>query len=468
MLFHLFSQHANGYVTFPATGGAYSISSRPGVGTVIDLCGSSGQTIERGLYYNDAPNGPGFSDTRGDELGYDTLEHNGIVTMAHPSGRFITPRGSALTLEAVQPSSAQFQIKKVGGSSGRRIRHGDKVALGALQPYNAKRRPDAQQRRWLQADPPDNDPTTNPVILGGLSVNAGGDSQNFIFLEGNLLLGEANLTVSDRTPPGEARPNGALKLRLSHEGLPNGSAARIRISAIKAQGFSLGASGVTTFNPAAPPLTVNVPAGARELSLPMALVSPTASDACARFAALLQGVPSSGGGLDVIDVGMSAWAGTQHDGATPRGVGIKVSRAKDWMDIAFSGSIGFSDDDGALFSRGGNSNAFTVTVRSTGQRLPPVPGPIPRLAGSGYVCSVTVTPFVSPGFATTADTPPPTRSAGASPVLPIARDGSFSYSATFTATPRPVVDFFCIQVDIHPYRSVPNGVWLTRRMGLRI
>jgi len=112
MLFHLFSQHANGYLTFPAAGGPYSISNRPGVGTVIDLCNSNGQTIERGLYYNDARNGPGFSDTRGDEFGHDTLEHNDIVTMAHPSGRFITPRGSALTLEAVQPSSAQFQIKK--------------------------------------------------------------------------------------------------------------------------------------------------------------------------------------------------------------------------------------------------------------------------------------------------------------------------------------------------------------------
>ena len=467
MLFHLFSQHANGYLTFPAAGGPYSISNRPGVGTVIDLCNSNGQTIERGLYYNDARNGPGFSDTRGDEFGHDTLEHNDIVTMAHPSGRFVTPRGSTLALETVQPLSARFQIKKVGGSSGKRIRHGDKVALGAVQPFNPRRRPNAQQLRWLQADPPDSDPTTNQVMLGGLSMNAGGDSQNFIFFEGNLLLGEANLTVSDRIPPGEVRPSGALKLRLSHEGLPNGSTARIRISAINAQAFALGSSGVTTFNPSAPPLLVTVPAGTREISLPMALVSPTASDACARFASLMAGAPTSGGGLDVIDVGMSGWNGPQHDGTVPRGVGINVARAKDWMDIGLGGNIGFSDDDGALFSRGGG-NTFTVTVRSRGRILPPVPGPIPRIAGSGYVCSVTVTPFPTPGFATSATTPAPTRSSGGSPVLAIARDGSFSSSTTFTATPGPALDFFCIQVDIHPYRNVPNGVWLSRRMGLMV
>jgi len=469
LLFHLFSPHAGGYVTFPSSGGPYSVSTKPGPGTVIDLCGSDGRTIERGLYYDDS--GTGFVETavRGDEeRGNDTLDNNQTVTMRHRSGNFVTPRGTSVTLENVSWGQAQFRIRKVGGSSGARIRHGDTIALGARQPYDPRRSPSAQQFRWLQADPEDNNPTTNPVVLGGLSVNPGGDSQRFTFLEGNLLAGEANLTVSDRVPPGEMGPSGVLKLRLSHEGLPNGSTAFIRFTSVNAAMFSFNTSGPIIFNPSAPPFAVNVPPGTRELSFPLSLISPTLGDPCARFAAFLNETFVGPGALTVIDAGMESWIGTSHDGVEPRGVGINSARAADWFDISTSGSVGDLGVDGAIFVSGLN-DIFTVTVRSKkGVALPPVPGPIPRIAGSGYTISVVAMPFPAPGFATDANTPPPVRISGDSSILTLDRNRSFVHRTRFRASPRGLADMFCIQVNIQPYRSVPNAVLLSRRIGLRV
>jgi hypothetical protein len=469
LLFHLFSPHAGGYVTFPASGGPYSVSTKPGPGTVIDLCGSDGRTIERGLYFD--ASGTGFADTaaRGDEeLGYDTLENNHTVTMRHPSQAYVTPRGANVTLENVSWGQAQFRIRKVGGSSGSRIRHGDTIALGAKQPYDPRRSPSAQQFRWLQADPEDNNPTTNPVILGGLSVNPGGASQRFTFLEGNLLAGEANLTVSDVVPPGEMIPSGALKLRLSHEGLPNGSTALVRFTSVNAAMFSFNSSGPMPFNASAPPFAINVPPGTRELSLPLNLISPTLGDPCARFAAFLNGTLVGPGALTVVDAGMESWTGSSHDGATPRGVGINSARAADWFDISMSGSAGELFMDGAIFI-GGADDIFTVTVRSRrGVSLPPVPGPIPTIAGSGYTISVVAMPFPAPGFATDANTPPPVRVSGDSPILTLARNRSFVHRTRFRALPRGTADMFCIQVDIQPYRRTLTTVRLSRRIGLRV
>lgn len=80
MLFHLFSPSANGYVTLPAAGGAYSVTTQPVAGTVFDLCGSHGRTIDRGLRYN--REGTGFI-TEGDyEGGSDTLVSNDFVDIA--------------------------------------------------------------------------------------------------------------------------------------------------------------------------------------------------------------------------------------------------------------------------------------------------------------------------------------------------------------------------------------------------
>ena len=443
MLFHLFSPSASSYVTFPsASGGPYSVSTKPGPGTVIDLCGPRGVTISRGLFY--APSGPGFVTTRGDVHGYDSLNNDDTVTMRHPSQRYITPRGSSVTLESVTWAQAQFKIRKVGGSSGSSIRHGDTIALGAKQPFDPRRRPDQQQYRWLQADPEDNDPATNPVVLGGLSLNPGGPSQRFTFLEGNLLEGDADLTVSDRVPPGEMLSAGSLRLRLSHEGLPNGSTARLRFTAIAADTFSFNSSGPTIFDAAAPIRAINVPPGVRELSFPLSLFSMTLGDPCTRFARLLTNTIVAPGAFSVVDEGMEDWSGSAHDGGTARAVGITSRRALDWLQISLSGSVGDAsqDTDGYVLV-GGADDTFTVTVRSAkGVGLPPIPGPLPRIVGSGYTISVVAMPFPFPVFATDANTRPPQRISGDSPILVLNREGGFLHRTRFRATPRGLPDMF--------------------------
>ncbi len=465
MLFHLFSPHANGYVTFPTAGGPYGVSTRPGPGTVIDLCGSNGLTISRGIYF--ASSGSGFSSTNGDE-GLDTLNNNDIVTMRHPSQQYVTPRGTTLTLEFVSWPQAQFKIRKVGGSSGATIRHGDTIALGARQPLDPTRAPRAQQCRWLQADPDDNNPTTNPVVLGGLSLDPGGASQRFVFLEGNLIDAEANLGVSDSIPPGELVPSGLLKLRLSHEGLPNGSTALVRFTTINAALFSFNSSGPTIFNSAAPPIAINVPPGTRELSLPLSFHMPALGDPCERFLSLFGGAFDFPGAFSVAEAGMLSWMGSSHHGTGTRSVSINRERAEDWLEISMTGSASQVSQDGAIFITG-LDDTFTITVSSKkGVGLPPIPGPIPRVAGSGYTISVVVMPFPAPGFATAPDTPPPERLGGDPPILVLGRDRRFVHRTRFRGLPRNVADMFCIQVNIQPYRNMSNALRLSRRIGLRI
>lgn len=77
MLFHLFSPHANGYVTLPAGNGDFTVSHRPGPGTVMDMCGENGITIFRQMAFG--PNNTFVAS------GSDRLEHRTTVTLKAPN-----------------------------------------------------------------------------------------------------------------------------------------------------------------------------------------------------------------------------------------------------------------------------------------------------------------------------------------------------------------------------------------------
>ena len=190
MLFHLFSQHANGYVTFPTNVGPFTISTQPGPGTVMDLCRDNGSTIDRGARYSNDPSRANEFDV---DAGSGTLNSDDRVTVRNPANKYMTPRDQRLTVDAPFAGHAHFKMKKLSGSPGARIRHGDLVALGAYQPYDPSRSPNTQRLRWLEANPDDNDPGTDPVKLGGLSMNPGGDSQRFRFFEANSASGRSQV-----------------------------------------------------------------------------------------------------------------------------------------------------------------------------------------------------------------------------------------------------------------------------------
>jgi hypothetical protein len=462
MLVHLFSPSANGYLTLPAGGGAYSVSTRPISGTVIDLCGSHGRTIDRGLRYN--RDGTAIIADGEDEGGYDTLANNDVVTLRAPNGHYVTPRNQTLTLEPVTWAQAQFKIRKVSGSSGSTIRHGDMIALGAVQPYDPSRSPNSQRLRWLQADPEDNDPATNSVVLGGLSTTFGGASQQFRFLEGNLLLGEATLKISDRTPPGEALPSGDLLIKLSHEGLPNASTVLVKFNAINAVNFAFGSGSAHVLPSGGEQFAVNVPPGARDVRVPVRCVSPSNADPCARLAASIGSNAASDivGSLTIVDQAMAAWSGSGRDGTLPRLVTMRSAHANDFITVSLAavragaGVSAISDDGGHVFTAGNNN--FALRVSST-KGLPP--------SSRGYAIVVAPTAFPAAGFVTTPATPVPVRVSGDPPTLSLNRAGAFNHTTVFRATPAMGgLDLFCVNITIVALGQNAMPTRISRRFGL--
>jgi hypothetical protein len=427
MLFHLFSPSANAYVAFPGGGSSFGLSTRPTGGTVIDLCGATGNSISRGLYVNGTGNG---FDSTTEEDGYDTLNHNDIVTMRNPGNQFITPDNHNIKLGDTHGFGwAQFIIKRVAGNG--RIRHGDMVGLGA------RLAGDNDHFYWLEANP-----TGQPVKLGGRSRIFGGQSQQFRFLEGNIVLGTANLTVSDQTPPGETLPAGVLKMQVSHEGLPNASSVAVRFTSLAAQAFNFNNGAVHALPAGGQIFNITVPAGSRDVSVPLSCVSPAIADGCARFAAFMgSGVanPRNLGSLTIVDSGMAAWAGaaTSHQGTSPRALGINSVAAEDFMRISINGSA-MGSSDGLLHT---SPRGLTVSVKPGAKRLPP--------STRGYAIVVSLTAFPAAGFPTTATTPVPNIRAGLGGVLTVSNNGSFSHNVTFAPfSIRPALDCFCLAVHI--------------------
>lgn len=436
MLFHLFSQHANGYVTFPSSAGPFTVSTQPLAGTVMDMCYDTGSSIDRGARYSGDPSRSNEFDT---DAGDGTLNNNDRVTIRDPGHKYMTPRGERLTVDAPFAAHAAFKIRKISGSPGNRIRHGDVVALGAVQPLDPSRRPDRQQLRWLEANPDDNDPGTDPVKLGGLSMNPGGDSQQFRFFEANLLLGEAKLGTSDRGASFESTASGSLKIRLAHEGLPNKSRVLVRFTSVDAGGFTFGPNNttVTPFSGAST-LSVEVAPGAREVAVPLKCTFPRAGNPCARAAGL---ETRHIGEVTIVDAGMAAWESTGRQGTQPRAVGIDMVRRQDFMRVSFGGTELGESDDSILFVAAGSTPR--LVVRSGPERLQAIP--------RGYALVASIAPFPAPGFATTATTPAPAQRRGTNPIINFNADRSFSHTIDyepFTATAAGGIDLFCVSVDI--------------------
>ena len=428
MLFHLYSPSANAYVTLPGGSGVFGLSTRPTAGTAIDMCGATGNSIRRGVYLNSSEDGF-VTSTDGD--GDQTLNHNTIVTMRDPGNRFITPDNHDIKLGGTLGfGSAQFIIKRVAGSG--RIRHGDMVGIGARLPPN-----DPDHYYWLEANP-----TGQPVKLGGRSRIFGGPSQQFRFLEGNIVIGSADLSVSDRSPPGEALPRGVLKVKLSHEGLPNGSVVAVRFNSLFAQSFNFNSGMVHALPPGGQTFSVTVPPGSREVSLPLNCVSPTLVDGCARFAAMFSpGAedPRKLGSLSIVDTGMSAWNGAaySHQGTSPRDIDIKSVAAEDFMRVTIDGTP-MANTDGLVHTGSG----LRVRVTRGATRLPP--------STRGYAIVVSLSPFPTPTFpATTPPTPVPAIRSGLGGVLRLNRGGMFTHNVTFAPFVRgPALNLFCLSVHI--------------------
>jgi len=454
MLFHLFSQHANGYVTFPTNVGPFTVSTQPGPGTAMDLCYDNGSTIDRGARYSNDPSRANEFDV---DAGSGTLNSDDRVTVRNPANKYMTPRDQRLTVDAPFAGHALFKMKKLSGSPGARIRHGDLVALGAYQPYDPSRSPNAQRLRWLEANPDDNDPSTDPVKLGGLSMNPGGDSQRFRFFEANLLLGEANLSTTDVNPPLETRAAGSLKIRLAHEGLPNSSRVLVRFTSVDVGGFSFGmnATPVTPIGDSGT-LTVEIPEGAREFSVPLTCVFPRAGSPCARAAGLES---RNLGSLTIVDSGMAAWSATGRQGTQPRTVGIDLVRAMNYLRISFGDRSLMPDEDSILHIADGRP--ARLVIRSGTARLPAAP--------RGYAVVVSVAPFLAPGFVTTEATAVPTRSVATDPRISFAADRSFTHTITFDPLVGPGpsrLDLFCMTVDVIPLspQRVIRGVRIPPRL----
>jgi len=451
MLFHLYSPHANGYVTLPVTGGTFAVTFSPGPRTVMDMCGVNGLSINRGM--NFGPNGTFVAS------GQDTLKNKNTVTIRTPDGSFVRPDGADVTLRSGDPWGSRFVIRKMSGSGGDVIRHGDTVALGAFQAYDTRRKPNAQQYRWLQADPNDFNPSTKEVVLGGKSLDPGGTSQRFTFLEGNLVQGAAVLKVSDAMP-GEARPSGALDLRLSHEGLPNGSTVHVRFTGVAGQSARFGTSGSAVTAPFGPIFPIMVPAGSNAVSVPLSVVSPTMADPVERFLTVGGGFSNREagnnlGGVTVVDAGMSAWAGQEYPGASPRPIGVDGVRLQDYLRITF-GSVTLGPVTDGLFINASGPPPRLV-VSSGSKRLAPFNG--------RYFIAVSVTSFPAGAHANQITAAPLV-----DPILEVAADGSFSRTVTFNPIPSPATrDFYAVHVFItasgqpHPMRPA-----LVRRFGLTV
>lgn len=446
MLFHLFSQHANGYVTFPSAVGPFTVSTQPLAGTVMDLCSDNGTTIDRGTRYAGDPLHPNEFDT---DAGDGTVNNNDRVTVRDPGHKYIIPRGERLAVDAPFAAHAVFKIRKISGSPGSRIRHGDVVALGAVQPLDPSRRPDQQRLRWLEANPDDNNPGTDPVKLGGLSMNPGGDSQRFRLFEANLLLGEAKLGTSDRGLPLEMTASGSLKIRLAHEGLPNKSRVLVRFTSVDAGGFTFGTNN-TSVAPLgdAGTLTVEVPEGVREVAVPMKCTFPCAGSPCARAAGLES---RHIGELTIVDSGMAAWEAHDRDGTKPRSIGIELVRWRDYLRVSF-GEVELGESDDSILHIANGSRPKLV-VRSGPERLRAIPG--------GYALVASIAPFPAPTFVTTSTTPVPAPSGPASPLMAFSADRSFTHTIEYEAVAGPAgggMDLFCVTVDIVPLsrRRVTN------------
>lgn len=437
MLFHLFSQHANGYVTFPSSAGPFTVSTQPGAGTAIDLCSESGASIICGARFSGNPDFANAFDVGAEDT---RVNNNDRVTLRSPADRYMTPRGERLATDAPFAAHAIFKIRKVSGSPGSRIRHGDFIALGAVQPIDPSRRPDRQQLRWLEANPDDNDPGTDPVKLGGLSMNPGGDSQKFLFFETNLLVAEAKLGTSDRIPL-EMTATGALKIRLSHEGLPNSSRVLVRFTSVDAGGFTFGVNN-TPVSPLGGPvtLTAEIPKGAREFSLPLKCLMPRAGSPCARAAGLES---RHLGELSIVDAGMAAWEATGREGTQPRAIGIEMIRLRDFLRVSFGGVELGETDDSILHVADGSRPK--LVVKSGPEKLRAIPG--------GYALVASIVPFPAPTFATTAATPVPARRGQTNPLISFAADRSFTHTTEYEPIFGPAgggIDLYCVSVDVVP------------------
>lgn len=452
MLFHLFSPHANGYVTLP-TGTDFTVSRTPTAGTVMDLCGENGLPIDRGMRFG--------ANNSFVQSGEDTLENNDIVTIGAPNNRFVRPVGTDIVVQNVTARMARFRIRKLSGG-GRTIRHGDTVALGALQPYDARRGPQAQQYRWLQADPDDSNPSTKEVILGGRSLNPGGESQRFLFLEANLVAATARLKVSDAMP-GETMPTGTLDIRLSHEGLPNGSTVNVRFTALNGQSFRFGSSGLVVTPPFNMVHPVRVPAGSNAVSVPLTVVSPTMSDPVARFyegGGLGNPEPNSQlGELSVVDAGMFFWNGFDRDGASPRPTAIDSERLGDYLRLNFDRVLLGSRTVGAIIRASAPTPRLVVSAGP--RRLPPFPG-------GRYYFAVSVQPFPE-GAHTNQIVAQPL----VDPILTLSADGRFTRTVTFAPIPSPVSPEGFDRYSVHVFigaSGAPNPMRpiLVRRFGLTV
>ncbi len=465
MLFHLFSPHANGYVTLPAGNGNFTVSHRPGPGTVMDMCGENGMTIIRQMNY-----GPNNDFVSFDAVGQNKLEHRTTVTLKAPNGHFVRPDGPDVKLQNIVPQLGRFTIRKISGSG--RIRHGDTVALGAFQPYDRRRRPDAQQYRWLQADPDDNNSATKEVILGGKSLNPGGDSQRFVFFEANLVVGTANLDVSDAAPR-EALPLGSLNLRLSHEGLPNGSTLQIRFTSVLGQSFRFGNAGAVLTPPFDVVHSVSVPHGVNAVSLPLSVVAPTRADPVERFIdafnrfdgpALNRADGNPLGELTVVDSGIFSWNGVDVDiyPASPRLVGVNGVRVQDYLKISFGGTEIGPTTDGVIISASRPTPRLVVSAGP--RRLSAV-----RSQGPYYFV-VSIVPFPANAHSNQI-TPSPL----IDPILIMPANGAFSRTVNFNPIPAPTspggFDSYAVEVYVIPniprrripLRPLPN---VMRRFGL--
>lgn len=364
-----------------------------------------------------------------------------------------------MKLQNIVPQLGRFTIRKISGSG--RIRHGDTVALGAFQPYDPRRRPDAQQYRWLQADPDDNNSATKEVILGGKSLNPGGDSQRFVFFEANLVVGTANLDVSDAAPR-EALPSGSLNLRLSHEGLPNGSTVQIRFTSLFGQSFRFGSSGAVLTPPFDTIHSVSVPQGVNAVSLPLSVVAPTRDDPVGRFVDAFNGLSGDAlnraagnplGKLTVIDSGVFSWNGVD-DGiyqSSPRAVDVNGVRVQDYLQISFGGTEIGPTIDGVIINA--SSPAPRLVVSAGPRRLNAL-----RPQGR-YFFAVSITPFPANAHSNQISPSPLI-----DPILSMPANGAFSRTVNFNPIPAPTSpggrDNYA--VEVHAIPNIPS-----RRVPLR-
>lgn len=424
-LIHLY-QKDFGYVGYQHPNGGLRIVPTAREGSVLEICHGNGSPIT----------GPIASEQQ--------------VCLRDPAGRYFRPNGSSLSIGNASPLNCRFKIRKISGSGGSTIRHGDKVALGALQALNTR-------CRWLQGD--------SNVGIGGLSNTYGGETQQFKYLEVNDMELFTGLGQSDRvldTPNIEA----GLTVSLSHEGVPKGSHFSVKFEKVLAEKYKFNNGPSARPSAAGETFMFQIGEGTRSQRLPFVLESPMHTDPCARYALKQQTNPGSVplmGKLTVTNLALIPWASPTRPGTQPKNHDLRYFMTRDFMNVTV-GRLPLDGENelgvprlGAVFPSGDQFAAFPVTITQGSTPLPP----------GDWMCVVSASAFpAGPPFQTTSSTPAPS-APGQNPVITFGSGRSFSHAVTFAAEtpPNPArKDLFCIDVKLIGRGA--NPTIFNRRFGL--